>query len=66
LIFSTAIGFGIWSMRWNALTSEDVIWRKIKALAFAEKFVLIDHPESPFVEAFVKESLVSFENPPST
>jgi hypothetical protein len=43
--------------------SEEEIRRKIEALAFAQKVVLMDHPESLFVEAFLKESLYAFKHP---
>ena len=37
--------------------SEGAIRRKLEGLAFAQKVVLNDHPESLFVQAFLKESL---------
>ena len=43
--------------------SEGAIRRKLEGLAFAQKVVLIDHPESLFVQAFLKESLFAYENP---
>jgi hypothetical protein len=43
--------------------SEEEIRRKIEGLAFAQKVVLMDHPESLFVEAFLKESLYAFKHP---
>ena len=43
--------------------SEGAIRRKLEGLAFAQKVVLNDHPESLFVQAFLKESLFAYENP---
>jgi hypothetical protein len=43
---------------------EDEIRRKLEGLAFAQKVVVMDHPESLFVQAFLKESMASYKNPP--
>ena len=45
--------------------SEDYIRQTLQALAFAQKVILIDHPESLFAHAFIKESLMSFQNSPT-
>lgn len=45
--------------------SEDYIRQKLQALALAQKVILVDHPESLFAHAFIKESLVSFQNSPT-
>jgi hypothetical protein len=42
---------------------ETWIRRKLDALAFAQKVVLMDHPESLFVPAFVKESMYAYQHP---
>jgi hypothetical protein len=44
--------------------SELEIRRKLRGLAFAQKVVVMDHPDSLFVPAFLRESLVAYENPP--
>ena len=43
---------------------ETLIRRKLDALAFAQKVVLMDHPESLFVPAFVKESMYAYQHKP--
>jgi Exostosin family len=43
--------------------SEEEIRRKIEALAFAQKVVVMDHPETLFVEAFLMESLHAYKHP---
>jgi hypothetical protein len=44
--------------------SEHEIQRKLRGIAFAQKVVVMDHPESLFVQAFLKESLFTYQNPP--
>jgi hypothetical protein len=44
--------------------NEDEIRRKLRGISFAQKVVVIDHPESLFVHAFLKESLSTYQNPP--
>jgi hypothetical protein len=43
---------------------ETMIRRKLEALAFAQKVVLLDHPESLFVPAFLKESMYAYQHAP--
>jgi hypothetical protein len=44
---------------------ESTIRSKIRALAFAQKVVAWDHPESVFVQAFLRESVTAFHTEPS-
>jgi hypothetical protein len=44
---------------------DNVIQAKLEALEWAQRIMLLDHPESLFVPAFVQEALASFARPRS-
>lgn len=42
-----------------------VIQAKLKAMEYAQRVMIVDHPQSMFVPAFVREALASFGRPAS-
>jgi hypothetical protein len=45
--------------------SKEVIQDKLKALAWAQQVMILDHPQSAFVPAFLQEAMASFTRPRS-
>ncbi len=45
--------------------SNDVMKAKLRALQWAQRVVIVDHPESLFVPAFIREAMNSFSRPKS-